>query len=492
MWRLSITCGFLIVFSLVANAQRCEITLQDFGQSQGNPPLEVAINETPKHCGFLQFAWRSFVAMNWPATVSFDRSNTAKVTRALPDTTKSIGQALPSDPTVWEMFQPNWYVFTPNNPPPPGIGGWNQDAALPSACGTIQHAAENAPGMTPAIRNSIRSLSSLSKFDPMPGVGQAFSAPLIDQTGYYARYEIRMNFPAFDFISGNQFYLASKQKAWADLGKAFDFPVQTSDKAGAIFIKAAWKTLSEDEKKSGRFHTALAFLFTPENGAGTTCAGPVTVGLVGLHIVQKTKNFPAWIWSTFEQIDNTPADPAHPGAGPWSFFKAGATAPNQKPVCPTTLTPDCKDWQPTGRHLNDKTGGPTQAFRSNPIPASPNQPALGDLNQAAQSALRQISPQTEWQFYQLVEAQWQTGPIPPPLPATPLPVFPPGKVANLTMETYTQGSSCMACHNGAKTVDKKTRSDLTFELTLGWEPTVLPVNLVLGLHGNQPANTKKK
>ena len=488
MWRLSITCGFLVVFSLVANAQKCEITLQDIGQSQGNPPLEVAIDETPAHCGFLQFAWRSFVAMNWPASVSFDRGNTTQVTRAVPDATKSIGQSLPIDPTVWEMFQPNWYVFTPNNPPPPGFGGWNQDVALPSACGTLQRSAESAPGITPALRSSFRSLSSLSKFDPMPGVGQAFSAPLIDQNGYYARYEIRMNFPAFDFIVGNQFYLASKQNAWIQQGKLFDFPVQTSDQSGAIFIKAAWKTLSEDEKRSGRFHTALAFMFTPENGAGTTCAGPVTVGLVGLHIVQKTKNFPAWIWSTFEQIDNTPPDPAKPGPGPWSFFKAGATPINRKPVCPTTLSPDCKDWQPTSSHLNDKTLGPTQAFRSNPIPSSPNQPALADLNKAAQDALRQINPQTEWQFYQLVDAQWQTGPV----TATSLPVFPPGKVANMTMETYTQSSSCMACHNGARAVDKTTRSDFTFEMTLGWAPTVLPANMVPGLHGNLPAKAKKK
>src|SRR5882672_9405730 len=79
------------------------------------------------------------------------------------------------------------------------------------------------------------------------------------------------------------------------------------------------------EINSGRFHTAQAFLYTPAAPAiEQTCAGPVTVGLVGLHIVQKTQDFPMWLWATFEQVDTTPADPANPGANPpegWGFFK---------------------------------------------------------------------------------------------------------------------------------------------------------------------------
>src|SRR5205085_343313 len=150
-----------------------------------------------------------------------------------------------------------------------------------------------------------------------------------------------------------------------------------------IFLKAAWKTLSDEEEHSGRFHTARAFLFTPGSAdLQSTCVGPVPVGLVGLHIVQKTAGFPQWIWATFEQVDNAPADPANP-ANPgnndlWSFFLKGSAKAKVPPDCPSLVTP-C-DWQPTSSHLTDKTGGPTQAVRENPIPKSPNQPSLDQIN----------------------------------------------------------------------------------------------------------------
>src|SRR5262249_35225764 len=198
------------------------------------------------------------------------------------------------------------------NPPPQAAGGqsftaWNRYAWLPAACGPLQ--SKLPPGSAPP-----RILSSLSKFDAMAGVSQAFSAPLIDQDGYYARYEILMDYPAFNYINSNQFYLFNQVQAFAQKGQPFSFPVQSGSTPGATFIKAAWKALSAAEINSGRFHTAQAFLYTPAApNIGQTCAGPVTVGLVGLHIVQKTAAFPQWLWATFEQVDSVPADPGNPG-----------------------------------------------------------------------------------------------------------------------------------------------------------------------------------
>lgn len=454
----------LIVFTIYTPilAQTCQLTLQELQQNRGVPPKEINPTEGPHTCGFLKFSWRAFLALNWPAVWSFDRNDATKQTRALPDTSKMIGQGSPSDPTVWDLFQPNWYIFTPNNPPANGVVGWNQDSALPSACGQLMQA--NAARLTPAQKSSLKILSSLSKFDSMPGVSQAESAaPLIDQNGFYARYEIRTSFETFNYIVGNRFYLASAQQ-----NQTFSFPVQSGDKPGAIFLKAAWKVLTDEEEKSGRFHTARAFMFTPSSAnVRSTCVGPVPVGLVGLHIVQKTAAFPKWLWATFEHVDTTPPDPAKPGTQPWQFFKTGSTKSLSKPNCPTATQP-CQDWQPTSRHLNDSTGGPTQAVRSNLIPQSPNQPALDQINESVLSILRQINPKSVWQFYRLVEAQWEQ-------PATPTGFFPPTKVANMTMETYTQRSSCMACHSGAVAADETTSSDFTFELILGWRPTVIPV-----------------
>lgn len=454
----------LIVFTLNATilGQTCQFTLQELQQNRGIPPTEVNTAEGPHTCGFLKFSWRAFFAMNWPAIWSFDRNNTTRQTRALPDTTKMIGQGLPSAPTVSDLFQPNWYIFDRGNPPPPGFAGWNQDSALPSACGKLMRA--NAARLTPAQKSSLKILSSLSKFDSMPGVTQAGldPAPLIDQNGFYARYEIRTSLETFNYIVDNRFYLASAQQ-----NQTFEFPTQNANKPGAIFLKAAWKVLTDEEEKSGKFHTARAFLFTPtSDNVQSTCAGPVPIGLVGLHIVQKTEDFPQWIWATFEHVDTTPPDPANPGTQAWHFFKNGSPKPLEKPKCPTATEP-CHDWQPTSRHLNDVTGGPTQAIRINPIPKSENQPSLDQVNQSVLSIFRQINPKSVWQFYRLVDAQWQQA-------GTPTGFFPPTKVANMTMETYTQRNSCMACHKGAVAADETTPSDFTFELLLGWKPQVIP------------------
>jgi len=480
---------FICAASYSASAQTCGLSPAPV-DLQGVRPLEINTGIGPGTCGFLQFAWQDFLALNWLPLPVVPGNSTA-IARGLPDVSQVIGKAKNNAPAVWEQFQPNWYQFWPNNPPPGAVGGdsfaaWNQNAWLPAACGPLQ--SKLNPDAPPP-----RILSSLSKFDAMPGVLQAGSAaPLIDQDGYYVRYEILMDYPAFNYINSNQFYLLSKEQAYAQQGQPFSFPVQNGGTPGATFIKAAWKTLNPGEINSGRFHLAQAFLFTPASPqVGATCAGPVTVGLVGLHIVQKTQAFPLWLWATFEQVDSTPADPANPGSAPpegWSFWQQGSSKPaNSPPPCPdgTTDSSQC-DFQPTSSHMgtapNDKTGGPTQAVRKNPILKSPNQPALGLINAAAQSALKQINPSTEWQYYELVEAQWQKAPG----------FFPPNKVANMTMETYTQGGSCMGCHKGATAPLGETpppvSSDLTFELQLAWQQTVLPVSRVPALRSNSAPN----
>lgn len=122
------------------------------GVGDGTPPREVVINEMPAHCGFLQFSWQAFMAMNWPA-LPISPGDTTQRARGLPDRTRQIGQD-DSDETVWEQFQPNWYLFAPNNPPPASVNGdswaaWNQHAALPAACGP-----KNLPPGTKSSRHS--------------------------------------------------------------------------------------------------------------------------------------------------------------------------------------------------------------------------------------------------------------------------------------------------------------------------------------------------
>jgi len=61
----------------------------------------------------------------------------------------------------------------------------------------------------------------------------------------------------------------------------------------------------------------------------TGLCSQMLVGLVGIHIVQKTPTRPQWIWSSFEQVDNVP--PALSGGpGPYAFNDGTSTAQPKK------------------------------------------------------------------------------------------------------------------------------------------------------------------
>ena len=90
----------------------------------------------------------------------------------------------------------------------------------------------------------------------------------------------------------------------------------------------------------------MAHVLDPVTGQ---CA-PTLVGLVGLHIVQKTKSRPQWIWSTFEQVDNVP--PAQAGAAAFAFNNAtGTPMPTSNPY-------------PLDRVLQAPTASPFNVTRS--------------------------------------------------------------------------------------------------------------------------------
>src|SRR5205807_7439071 len=94
----------------------------------------------------------------------------------------------------------------------------------------------------------------------------------------------------------------------------------------ALDVKSAWidmKGIPHPE----RYYTRTAFLLDPQTGI---CA-KTTVGLVGLHIVQKTASRPQWIWSTFEQADNVPSGQTTPGAVFGFNDGKGTPMPNNNP-----------------------------------------------------------------------------------------------------------------------------------------------------------------
>lgn len=359
---------------------------------------------------FDDYSWKTFVALVWPALIG---------QRGTPDPAQNLSKV--DVPLVFETFKADWETFQPNGTRPTS---WNDTAAAYMPC--------------PNAKPGEFILSSFTKFGNVgeAGVGNLTSV-LIAQNGTFVRYLAAYNEPEFTSILSNKWYLAANlpqnQTPPAD---PITFPV------GSLNVKSSWIDM-RNVPHPERYHTRTAWLQDPISG---TCSiNPVTVGLVGLHIVQKTPSRPQWIWSTFEQVDNVP---------PPTYI------PPEPPAKPTqTFTFN------DGTRTTMSDGAPAAYLWSTAIQTPPPPiniqrltPIHSDTlatNVIWQQALSQQN--SVWQFYLLTMTQWPTAAPPnPALPGIPQNTFPgrgaKSAFANTTLETWGQTSirsGCMACHTQA-------------------------------------------
>ena len=151
--------------------------------------------------------------------------------------------------------------------------------------------------------------------------------------------------------------------------------------------------------------------------------------LIGFHIGQKTPKRPQWIWSTFEHVDNLAAGPDAP---------VGTLASLNDPAKPQVLSPQLDPVDAFHPLLPDPD--PVQVVQEDPSNAIPSQTAATNAKWHADPRVKG----SFLRFYQLVRTQWPTA-VPPEPTGAGRP-FPARRVANMTMETYLQSSSCIGCH----------------------------------------------
>lgn len=403
----------------------------------GNIPLAVTIPSgvtTPEQARpfFDTFSWQSFVALNWPQAPNGPRGT--------PDQPNNpavfLNAAGGGQPVVWGTYKEDFELFDQgSNRPTP----WESSTVPVNPC-------DGSP-MQPGQKVFVR----YSKGDSVVEIdNEAFSYPLIDQQLNYAVYEVRFNQTQYNFIRGTDadpsswLYLVKNLAAKEPLQMPASSPPSTQ---GAMMLKAAWKVLASTDDAS-RFYAVSSLVLDPLTKKCST----QTVGLVGFHIVQKLKDFPEWIWTTFEQVDNVPG--AKDPAGKRYSFNNGTNNPqtiggyaNRPPAMAPKLQP-----------VDQRKA--VQVTRFNPIPDS-----TAALNTQWQAAMGN----TVWKYYQLVFTQWpsqpqtfktmEAGGI---YPQDSGGAFPANGVTNTAMETYFQsqsdaagagGNSCMSCHYRAGQAD---------------------------------------
>ena len=153
---------------------------------------------------------------------------------------------------------------------------------------------------------------------------------------------------------------------------------------GAIEIKAAWRRLTDDELQKGRFFTRNVIFYTGPQGK--QIYHNAVWGLVALHIIHKTKSFPAFVFATWEQVDNYDDD--------------DPTNPN-----PQTLA---------FQNLPLKDDATTSIVNIAVRRAHPIHSQVASTNDSVHAAFKAADPNTIWQYYKLVGVQATPVSGPPP------------------------------------------------------------------------------
>ena len=247
------------------------------------PPAEIEYDPVLSRPFFDTFSWQSFIALSWPADPANRGVPLEPGSPALFRASNTTGGD--SAAIVWETYREGFELFPNDGSVPPE---WNS--------------AE--PSQTPVGPNDGRVLAMVTKGGLLDEVNEAFGGPLIDQNRNYVRYEVRVNQIEYDQVRNNGWYDKDTVDAAIEQTVQEQIDAGISPQQGIGFdvnsleLKGAWRELTDDDDPD-RYYSVEA-LIANEDGDYVTA----TMGLVGLHIMQKTEIFPQWIWSTFEHVDN--------------------------------------------------------------------------------------------------------------------------------------------------------------------------------------------
>ncbi len=368
------------------------------------------------------FAWKTFVALNWPAN-------------AQPLDHLALNDY--SGPTLWETWEQPRDVFYSNRS---------------DICG--DRAQE----------------SGLPVFDAWR---QADGNPLVDRWGNYLVYDVRINPEMTGYIRRNGLETPSGQENMLDSAMEISFPTGFYDapetrfggRVGSIAVKFAWRVLPSGQRESGYYAlNALLALSSADSVDNAALCLPVRLGMVGMHIMRRTRsaNGDHWIWATFEHDDNAPysrdargpnnifADDLFPGGCPVEYTdKPYLLFDPQCVDCPTNRPPEMRPggwkWSATTPHARFADGSlmaPAQISRC-------WRPAVSthEMNLVWKRQLRG----TIWSNYSLSTTQWKGAPEGALFPAGEVPRY----LTNSTMESFLQSDSsgsCLGCHSAATTL----------------------------------------
>lgn len=285
---MNLKVSFLAVFAFTAMTLGTVTAASEMAWEEPSDPA-MAINDPDR------YAWRLFVALNWPADIM----------RKVADPSKSFGALGPVTWETWRNARSDAVetVFRTDGMDP---GPW-----LGSQTGVSRSFKDFDVGLIQQKeRQRQLAETAMANDQPVP-----FFDPITAERG---RNETRLNKEAYEFVRNNGIYNIEGQIAFFDTKmRVISFPQKAKE------IKAQWREIRDDAKP--RFHWITV---NDESGVSRTW------GLTALHIT--TKDIPNWFWATFEHVDNRMSQEK----GGWPDSKGWLTKSVDRFAC-HNLPPDC-------------------------------------------------------------------------------------------------------------------------------------------------------
>jgi hypothetical protein len=332
------------------------------------------------------FAWREFIALNWPA---MDPASTGQRGRA---NGAADFVSIKPDPSgnfpllVWQTYRHKNELF-----PADGKTDPNFDSKAPTYkyLGAPITAAD--PGASFDLFNNLDESSQI-------GLCNMFAHNTIR-----IAYEAKVSRAIYNYANKNALtacdnkgncptLTAARTKTIGNLAQyggicstdpsivslpCGDNAVVGDAGEGSIEIKAAWRALTTTEMQSGRFFTRKVIFYTGTQYVSQQYNNAV-YGLVALHIIHKTKSFPTFVFASWEQVDNYD-DVNNKNTENLAFVNTGTELPN----IPVT--------------------------RAHPIHSQ-----IPPVNDAVHKVFTAKDPATIWQYYKLIGVQGMPMDGPPP------------------------------------------------------------------------------
>lgn len=394
-------------------------TIQTSDMTNTKPliPADIYRNGNVAHQDLATFAWLEFISAVSP---------NAPGGRGIPGGSFASTGTSSTPPLVWETYQHRTELL------PCNVSGGSSAPRPPQPWGAPPTYVTTVQNSNPQVCSTISTGSSTpyNNLDEANQIGQ--------NTLFYPITPGKPN-PATDpqilfEAKANQYesnYVAQNYKTLIPKFGPFHFSPGITLPTTTVEVKAAWRPLSSiPTNQQYRYHVANVLTYSGTDAKPVPKVVPYA--LIALHIIHKTPNYPAFIFATFEQVDDfknqttgqptgvyyVPAYNAVAYALPkTTTFPPSGTTVNNPAINFSTTAPKAYPYgtNGVGLPLGNTTGfpgakvvpGTTQVAIpvTSPVPTVPE---VAQVNSQALAAMQKIpgfGKNFVWQYYKLTGVQ---------------------------------------------------------------------------------------